>query len=906
MSANLDPLISQKLNAFARRRRRLITIKGVLAAIAALVLTMLVVARVDLSWRLPEWARWTLSGTAYLAVLVVLWRQCLRQLLHAPDERQLARLIEHAEPGLREDLLSAVELGRTPGEVFDSEQFRALLQADVARRMGGVEMKSLLPVSLIRRTIGWAFAIGVAAVAMMFASGWSLRTLLLRALAPWANLERVSRTKVVVQLPEGGDRIVPQGDTVRVEILLTGQPANRARIETMGDTGGWQVMDMEPLGNDRFAATVQVSRASVRYRIKAGDALTRKYLLDARERPYVTEFAKTFHFPKYSEMPDRSVTEKDGALAALEGTEVELKLKTNQPVKRADLLVEQGKTSSTVVLTAGADGLLAGKITMNASGSYRVHLTGAETGFENKFSPENEIRAEADLLPSVEIEKPKTDLILPANEMVDISGTATDDLGLAKVSRLVKINSGGWNETVLAKKPGKQFRIGDKWDLFQAGVKPGDLLTMKLVVMDLKGSKAESRPLQVTITASGFEMRRVQALDSLRALNDSVRALAENASQFHSAVRKANESASGADEAALKQSGMAIAGAATEFDGKFTEAWTALGTALREAKGGHLTAELVMLGRGLARIGFGSAKIARAEAAAITLSPAARKLQAAALEASADVSRRAKSAESLAEAITLSEEVAVLAENGVVLMRERKRLMEMAVASGTNEMQWASLSSRLKVTASQTKAIEDILAAMGARSGVGKERSKTAALMLAKSREGLMKAFPSEDGAYKSEAIKVAMLKLGEFNRVIEVTARGFNDWNRELGLRPVALMRDAANEAGPAYAAVTKLTESLETIAKEQTFTAEVRMLLADARWKVCLELFKTNGDLEEIRHRADNQFVSDVRQTVAAIQALHAIAPGTDAAEIRAKLDEMDAIFRVLESGHNLQEAM
>lgn len=91
-----------------------------LAAIAALVLTMLVVARVDLSWRLPEWARWTLSGTAYLAVLVVLWRQCLRQLLHAPDERQLARLIEHAEPGLREDLLSAVELGRTPGEVFDS------------------------------------------------------------------------------------------------------------------------------------------------------------------------------------------------------------------------------------------------------------------------------------------------------------------------------------------------------------------------------------------------------------------------------------------------------------------------------------------------------------------------------------------------------------------------------------------------------------------------------------------------------------------------------------------------------------------------------------------------------------------------------------------------------------------
>ena len=140
MSPTLDPLIQEKLRAFARRRRRLIIIKGTLAALAMLLLTMLVVAAVDMKWMLPEWLRWSLSGAAYLAVIVVAWLQCLRQLLHAPDERQLARLVEHAEPGLREDLLSAVELGRTHGEVFDSEQFRALLQADVARRMGAVEI----------------------------------------------------------------------------------------------------------------------------------------------------------------------------------------------------------------------------------------------------------------------------------------------------------------------------------------------------------------------------------------------------------------------------------------------------------------------------------------------------------------------------------------------------------------------------------------------------------------------------------------------------------------------------------------------------------------------------------------------------------------------------------------------
>jgi hypothetical protein len=898
MSAFLDPQIQQKLRVFAQRRRKLIIIKGVLAAVAALLFTMLVVAFVDLKWMLLDWMRWTLSSVAYTAVLVVVWRECLRQLLHAPDERQLARLIEHAEPGLREDLLSAVELGRTPGEVFDSEQFRSLLQADVARRMGGVEVGALLPVKLIRRYIGWAAAIGVAMLAIMAASGWRFHTLLLRALFPGANLERISRTKVIVQEPEGGDRIVPQGDTVRVVVQLAGEPSNRARIETMGDAGDWQVMDMEPLGNDRFAATVQVSRASVRYRVKAGDALTRKYLLDARERPFVTEFQKTFHFPKYSELPDRSVTEKEGALIALEGAEVDLKLKTNQPVKHAELLIEQGKTSSTVALTAGADGLLAGKITMNASGSYRVHLTGAETGFENKFSPENEIRAEPDLVPSVELEQPKNDLILPANELVDIAGNATDDLGLAKVSRLVRINDKGWRETVLVTKPGKETRISDRWDLFQMGVKPGDLITMKLVATDLKGSRAESRPLQVTITASGFEMRRLQGLESLRALNESVRTLSENAAQLVTTARKANEGIAG-KEAETKQAVMAITGALTEFDAKFTESWTSLGSALREEKTVHAGAELAMLGRSLARIGFGLSKFARSDAAAL---PSLRKLMTGVVETCAEIAHRTKLASTVAEAITLSEESAILAENGLILHREQKRLMEMAGAAGNDAAQWAALSGRLRVAASQTKVIEEILAPVATRTGSqAKERAKVFALQIQRHREALTKSLLPDD-----KPDRRMLQKLAEFNRGIEGAARGFSDWSREFGNRPSQLMREAANDAKPVYASVGKLAETLDAIRKEPNFPADAQTALAVVRWKACGELFRTRGDLEEIRHHADNQFVSDVRQTVAAIEALSAISAGSDPAQVRENLDALDAVFRVLESGHNLQEAM
>ena len=93
MNSHPDPVIVQMLAAFARRRRRLILLRGGLATLAMLIAAMLVVAALDY-WLplLREWLRWSLSMTAYAAVLGVAWRLWLRPLLDVPDARQLARL----------------------------------------------------------------------------------------------------------------------------------------------------------------------------------------------------------------------------------------------------------------------------------------------------------------------------------------------------------------------------------------------------------------------------------------------------------------------------------------------------------------------------------------------------------------------------------------------------------------------------------------------------------------------------------------------------------------------------------------------------------------------------------------------------------------------------------------------
>ena len=76
----------------------------------------------------------------------------IRHLLGKPSRNELARYIETQEPALREDLLSAIELGSNRSNPeFDSEVFRQLLQRDVASRIKTLDIEKTLPMDLIAR-----------------------------------------------------------------------------------------------------------------------------------------------------------------------------------------------------------------------------------------------------------------------------------------------------------------------------------------------------------------------------------------------------------------------------------------------------------------------------------------------------------------------------------------------------------------------------------------------------------------------------------------------------------------------------------------------------------------------------------------------------------------------------------
>src|SRR5204862_854294 len=176
---------------------------------------------------------------------------------------------------------------------------------------------------------------------------------------------------------------------------------------------------------------------------------------------------------------------------------------------------------------------LRAQISVSGSGTYRVHLESKLWGFSNKFSPQYEIRSLADLVPRIVLEEPSGDLLVPPDEVVAVKGYAKDDIGLSKVTQAVKVNQGDWKETTLAQDPAEpEVKIGRMWDVYDLRVQPGDHVAMKLIAVDLKGLRAESAPVHLTISARGFDPQRLVPLAAKEAmysellqLRDAVKAL---------------------------------------------------------------------------------------------------------------------------------------------------------------------------------------------------------------------------------------------------------------------------------------------------------------------------------------------------------------------------------------------
>jgi hypothetical protein len=353
-SAPVPDAVSQTLRGLVTRLRRVILLRGVLGVAAVLVVTLLVVMGMD-AWLAPvsAWPRWAATLTALALTAGSAWWFLLRPLAHSFTLTGVARMLEVRHPELQERLSSALELLMSDDapEVRGSETLIAALarQADADARAVRPrrEFTHRRSRPMLAASLGGALILGVLVLAWPHES---LR-LLARAVAPFANLPNVQADQL--HLDPGEDTIVVEGARLRVSV--DAPPSARFAELRVVSSGGEEIVHaMTPVeaggasGRRSYTAFSDPARKDFRYRVRAGDALTRYFQVTVVPRPEIDSIYLTYDYPDYTGLESRSEPEATGDISALAGTDVGVKVFTTSPVTDAEVLLGESPVEVTL------------------------------------------------------------------------------------------------------------------------------------------------------------------------------------------------------------------------------------------------------------------------------------------------------------------------------------------------------------------------------------------------------------------------------------------------------------------------------------------------------------------------------------------------------------------------------
>jgi len=613
MNLALRPATHEALEGFRRRRQFLLQTRALLVIIVIALAAFTLIALLDRAWFMPDAVRPWLTVLAYALAVFAAWKVAWRFISQANGKEGAAKLIESAAPALRERLLAAVELAdpNDGAEVKDSIEFRQKLQEDVASAVEDMDWKTCLPARVLKP---WFLATGgvVALVVLLsFVPGLHLGGFLARAALPFANLERPASLKIRILEPSKADTLAPIGSENPLVIETEGAKPSKATLELQSEGSAPRLTELAAVGTTRFEGIIPVGQANVRYRVHAGDAITPWRALSARARPRVLEFVKTIVPPAYTGAKETTLTEDHGDLEALEGSTIKLALKTNQPVLQSDLLLnpettEKTKSPATLV---SAEQIAADIAIKPGHVTWQIALKSAETGFTNEESTPWRITSIPDLPPTAQINEPAQQIELLADEAVRISGLATDDIGLGSLKLAHAINGANWTQLDLPiPEAKKEAPVQALLPLPPLGVRPGDVVIIKLLATDLKGQKTESPPVRVLVLEQTIDPRQREWAESQRRLAQRAARLNEQAHDLKKdleKVRKIERTSRKSPDATMNETDSALASAQEKLEQvkqQAEEVWNALKEASRDAPNQLEAAEAQLLGERLAQM----------------------------------------------------------------------------------------------------------------------------------------------------------------------------------------------------------------------------------------------------------------------------------------------------------------
>jgi hypothetical protein len=412
------------------------------------------------------------------------------------------RRTEQANPDLEHRLTTFNER-----ENNGNDPFLELLAADTLARTQNLQPSVLVSDKLL-------FALGGAGLACLGVLVWMI------AASPGyvgygASLLWTGGKKGVAPLYNlsviPGDVTVRRNSDQLVTAHVKGMQPEKAHIfARYASASGWEPVVMQSVPGSPDGASYQFVFAglpeNVEYYVAAGPLVSPHYRIRIVDLPSVKDIHVTYNYPAWTGL--KPVTEEhSGDLRAIEGTEAQIELEMDRPLKDGQLALDGGQT---IQLTRGKNNWYRGDLSMQKDGDY--HVSASDEGQAVRLSEDYFIATDKAMPPEISIARPGGDYRASPIEEVTLGVKGADEFGLRDMHLHYSVNGGTDCDVSLLKTPGARSADGSyTLPLEDYKLRPGDLVS---VYATAKDGHSEARTDISFIQVDPFEREFSQSQQS--------------------------------------------------------------------------------------------------------------------------------------------------------------------------------------------------------------------------------------------------------------------------------------------------------------------------------------------------------------------------------------------------------
>ena len=296
-----------------------------------------------------------------------------------------------------------------------------------------------------------------------------------------------------------GDISVRRNSDLMVTAQLIGLQTQNVRLYARYQSASkWDQVPMQPqAGGSGFQFVFGGLPESVEYYVEAGPLDSKHFNIRVLDLPNVKNVRVTYRYPSWTHL--QNVTEERGGdLRAVEGTDADLEVETDKPMRDGLLVLDDEQQ---IRLTGGEGNVYKGTVHMEKDGVY--HVAALDQGQPVRLSNDFFIEARKAEPPNVIIARPGHDYRASPIEEVTVAVKADDEFGVSEMTLHYSVN-GGPEQTIdlLKQKGAKQADGSTVLSLEDFKAVPGDVVSLYAIAKD---AHSESRTDISFIQADPFE-----------------------------------------------------------------------------------------------------------------------------------------------------------------------------------------------------------------------------------------------------------------------------------------------------------------------------------------------------------------------------------------------------------------